>query len=78
MKFEELMNIINDEVSKVIKTPLTEPAQPKNEVKRTPYRTALQSDDEIDEILFVQDDIKKLNKEEQRKPKKIQEVGRGN
>ena len=71
MKFEELMNIINDEVSKVMKTPLTEPQKPKNEVKKTPYRTALETDEEIDEILFVQDDIKKMDREEKRKPKKL-------
>lgn len=71
MKFEELMNIINDEVSKVMKKPVTEPSLPKNEVKKTPYRTALNSDDEIDEVLFVQDDIKKLEKKEKDKPKKL-------
>jgi hypothetical protein len=71
MKFEELMSVINDEVSKVMKSPLTEPQKPKNEAKKVPYRTALQSDEEIDEILFVQDDIKRLVKDEKRKPKKL-------
>lgn len=71
MKFEELMNIINDEVSKVIKTPLTEPQKPKNEVKKPAYRTAMNSDEEIDEVLFVQDDIKKIEKSEKNKRKKL-------
>lgn len=64
MKFEELMNIINNEVSNIMKEPLKEPSLPKK-VKR-PYRTALQSESEIDEVLFIQDDIKKLEKEEQK------------
>lgn len=71
MKFEELMNIINDEVSKVMKKPLTEPQAPKTESKKAPYRTALNTDDEIDEVLFVQDDIKKMEKKEKNKPKKL-------
>jgi hypothetical protein len=71
MKFEELMNIINDEVSKVMKKPLTEPQVPKTESKKPAYRTALTTDEEIDEVLFVQDDIKKIEKEEKNKPKKL-------
>lgn len=73
MKFEELMNIINDEVSKVIKTPLKEPVINKEikNPKKIVYRTALQSESEIDEVLFIQDDIKKLEKEEKNKPKNL-------
>ena len=71
MKFEELMNIINSEVSKVIKEPLKEPSIKKEEVKKKKYTTALQSETEIDEVLFIQDDIKKLEKEEKNKPKNL-------
>lgn len=69
MKFEELMNIINDEVSKVMKEPVKEPILEKP--KKSPYKTALQSENEIDEVLFIQDDIKQLEKEEKNKSKKI-------
>lgn len=71
MKFEELMNIINGEVSKIMKEPLREPESKKESVKKTPYKTALQSEAEIDEVLFIQDDIKQLEKEEKNKPKKL-------
>ena len=71
MKFEELMNIINSEVSKVMKEPMKEPVVEKPKVKKLPYRTALQSESEIDEVLFIQDDIKQLEKEEKNKPKKL-------
>jgi hypothetical protein len=73
MKFEELMKIVNDEVSKVIKEPLKEPVIKKenNIKKKNVYKTALQSESEIDEILFIQDDIKKLEKEEKNKPKNL-------
>lgn len=71
MKFEELMNIINGEVSKVMKEPLKEPmVDKKNEIKRKNL-TALQSEAEIDEVLFIQDDIKTLDKQEKNKPKKL-------
>ena len=68
MKFEELMNIINSEVSNIMKKPLKEPSLPKK-VKK-PYQTALQSESEIDEVLFIQDDIIKLEKEEQKNKQK--------
>jgi len=73
MKFEQLMNIINDEVSKVMKEPLKEPKSisDNKEIKRVKYRTALQSESEIDEVLFIQDDIKKLEKEDKNKPKNL-------
>jgi len=71
MKFEELMNIINDEVSKVMKEPLKEKSIPKVEPKKQVYKTALQSEAEIDEVMFIQDDIKQLEKEEKNKPKKL-------
>jgi len=73
MKFEELMNIINTEVSKVIKEPLKEPVIKKesNIKKKNVYKTALQSESEIDEVLFIQDDIKKLEKENKNKPKNL-------
>jgi hypothetical protein len=73
MKFEELMNIINGEVSKVMKEPLKEPKSisDNKEIKRNKYTTALQSESEIDEVLFIQDDIKKLEKEEKNKPKNL-------
>jgi hypothetical protein len=71
MKFEELMNIINDEVSKVMKQPLKEPVIQKKPQKRDNKMTALQSESEIDEILFIQDDIKQLEKEEKNKSKKL-------
>jgi len=73
MKFEELMKIVNDEVSKVIKEPLKEPVIKKesNIKKKNVYKTALQSESEIDEVLFIQDDIKKLEKEEKNKPKNL-------
>ena len=71
MKFEELMNIINGEVSKVMKEPMREPVIEKTKVKKQPYKTALQSESEIDEVLFIQDDIKQLEKEEKNKPKKL-------
>lgn len=69
MKFEELMNIINSEVSKVMKEPAREPSIPKP--KKRPYTTALTTEDEIDEVLFVQDDLKKLDKLEKNKPKNL-------
>lgn len=69
MKFEQLMNIINTEVSKVMKEPAREPKVEKP--KKPPYKTALQSENEIDEILFIQDDIKQLEKEEKNKRKKL-------
>ncbi len=73
MKFEELMKIVNDEVSKVINEPLKEPVIKKenNIKKKNVYKTALQSESEIDEVLFIQDDIKKLEKEEKNKPKNL-------
>lgn len=73
MKFEQLMNIINDEVSKVMKEPLKEPKSisDNKEIKRVKYKTALQSESEIDEVLFIQDDIKKLEKEDKNKPKNL-------
>ncbi len=66
MKFEQLMNYINSEVSKVMKSPLREPNVSRPS-KESVYRTALNTDEEIDEILFLQDDLKKLEKEEKRK-----------
>lgn len=70
MKFEELMNIINGEVSKIMKHPLKEPVV-KKPVKNTRNLTALQSESEIDEVLFIQDDIKQLEKQEKNKLKKL-------
>lgn len=71
MKFEELMNIINDEVSKVMKQPLKEPEIQQKPLRKNKNITALQSESEIDEVLFIQDDIKKLEKEEKNKSKKL-------
>lgn len=71
MKFEELINIIEREVAKVIKEPMTEPNYPEPKIKKTPYRTALSTEEEIDEALFIQDDIKRLEKEEKRKKIKL-------
>jgi hypothetical protein len=71
MKFEELMNIINGEVSKVMQQPMKEPVVEKPQIKKQPYKTALQSESEIDEVLFIQDDLKQLEKEEKNKPKKL-------
>ena len=71
MKFEELMNIINSEVSKVMQEPMKEPVIEKPQIKKQPYKTALQSESEIDEVLFIQDDLKQLEKEEKNKPKKL-------
>lgn len=65
------MNIINDEVGKVMKEPLMEPQKPKAESVKRPYRTAMSTDEEIDEILFVQDDIKRMERQEKNKPKKL-------
>lgn len=70
MKFEELLNIIEDEVSKVMKSPLTEPDLPTS-TKKTYGETALKTEEEIDEILFIQDDIKRLEKEEKKIKQKI-------
>lgn len=73
MKFEELMNIINSEVSKVMKEPLKEPKaiSDNKQIQRKQYRTALQSESEIDEVLFIQDDIKNLEKQDKIKPKNL-------
>ena len=40
-------------------------------MKKQPYKTALQNENEIDEVMFIQDDIKQLEKEEKNKPKKL-------
>lgn len=70
MKFEELMNIIEDEVSKVMKSPLTEPDLPAK-AKQSFRETALKTEEEIDDTLFIQDDIKRLEKEEKKRKQKI-------
>ena len=67
MKFEQLMDIINREVSSVLnaKGPLKEPEVKKP--KKQPYRVALNTEDEINEFIFVQDDLKKLEDEKKKK-----------
>lgn len=70
MKFEQLIHIIEDEVSKVMKSPLTEPDIP-NIPQKSHRETALKTEEEIDETLFIQDDIKRLEKEEKKRKQKI-------
>ena len=72
MKFEQLMDIISTEVSSVLgakdhlaKDHLREPEVKKP--KKQPYRVALNTEDEINEFIFVQDDLKKLEDDKKKK-----------